>query len=206
MTKKTTAVLVGALAALLTVAPAAAEITVGVSDDLPMGAADGGAAFYTSMQDIGLRENRIAVRWDANAPTAIAHEAGIERAVTEARARGVNVVLSLYSNNPRALSDNPASVGQFVAWVAQVARRYPGVRDFIVGNEANVNRFWQPQYAPTGKAVSCATYVGVLAAAYDALKGINAGINVIGVGLSPRGNDDPRAREQPLGVAGALHP
>ena len=197
MTKKTTAVLVGALAALLTAAPATAEIAVGVSDDLPMGAGDGGAAFYDSMQDIGLRENRIAVRWDANAPSAIPHEAGVERAITEARARGVNVVLSLYPNGPRSIADNPAAAGQFVAWVAQVARRYPDVRDFIVGNEANVNRFWQPQYGPTGKAVSCATYTGVLAAAYDALKGVNPGLNVIGVGLSPRGNDDPRARSNP---------
>jgi hypothetical protein len=197
MTNKTTAVLVGALAALLIAAPASAEIAVGVSDDLPMGAGDGGAAFYDSMQDIGMRENRIAVRWDASAPSAIPHEAGLERAITEARARGVNVVLSLYPNSPRVLAENPAATGQFIAWTAQVARRYPAVRDFIVGNEANVNRFWQPQYAPTGKAVSCATYVSVLAAAYDALKGVNAGLNVIGVGLSPRGNDDPRARSNP---------
>src|ERR671939_2145642 len=96
MTKKTTALLACALAALLATASASAEIAVGVSDDLPIGAADGGAAFYTAMQDIGLRENRIAVKWDPNQPTGIANAPGLDRALAEAASRGVNVVLSLY--------------------------------------------------------------------------------------------------------------
>jgi hypothetical protein len=199
MTSKraTIATLACALAALVTAAPGTAQIAVGVSDDLPIGADDGGAAFYAAMQDAGLRENRIAVKWDPNAPGSISHEAGIARAVAEAQARGVNVVLSLYPLRPRAITDSAAAAGQFAAWTASVARRYPGVRDFIVGNEANVNSFWQPQYGPNGKAISCATYMGLLAASYDALKGVNPGINVIGVGLSPRGNDNPAARSNP---------
>jgi hypothetical protein len=197
MTKTTTALLACALAALLTAAPATPEIAVGVSDDLPIGAPDNGAAFYTAMQDIGLRENRIAVKWDSNQPTAIANEAGIERALTEAASRGVNVVLSLYPLRPRAITDSPSAGGQFAAWTAIVARRYPTVRDFIVGNEPNVNSFWQPQYGPNRKAISCATYTGLLAASYDALKGVNPAIDVIGVGLSPRGNDNAAARSNP---------
>src|SRR5215210_3198966 len=197
MTKKTTALLACMLAALLAAAPASAEIAVGVSDDLPIGAADNGAAFYTAMQDIGLRENRIAVKWDSNQPTAIANEAGIERALAEAQARGVDVVLSLYPLRPRSITDAPAAAGQFAAWTAQVARRFPAVRSFIVGNEPNVNFFWQPQYGAKGKAISCATYTGLLAASYDAIKGVSPAINVIGVGLSPRGNDNATARSNP---------
>jgi hypothetical protein len=197
MTTKTKALLACLLAALLTAAPAAAEIAVGVSDDLPIGADDGGAAFYAAMQDIGLRENRIAVKWEPNAPTAISNEAGIARALGEAHARGVSVVLSLYPVRPRAITDSPAAAGQFAAWTAIVARRYPTVGDFIVGNEPNVNSFWQPQYGANRKALSCAAYTGLLAASYDALKGVNPGINVIGVGLSPRGNDNPIARSNP---------
>jgi hypothetical protein len=191
------ATLACALAALAAAAPGSAQIAVGVSDDLPMGAADGGASFYAAMQDAGMRENRIAVKWDPNAPGAIGNEAGIERAIGEAQAKGVNVVLSLYPLRPTAITGSPAAAGQFAAWAASVARRYPGVRDFIVGNEPNVNSFWQPQYAPTRKAISCATYTGLLAATYDALKGVNPGIGVIGVGLSPRGNDNPTARSNP---------
>jgi hypothetical protein len=197
MTTKTTALLTCLLAALLTASPAGAQIAVGVSDDLPIGADDGGAAFFASMQDIGLRENRIAVKWDPTAPTSIAHAAGIDRALAAAQPRGVNIVLSLYPLRPRAITDSPAAAGQFAAWTAQVAQRFPSVRDFIVGNEPNVNSFWQPQYAPNRKAISCTTYTGLLAASYDALKSVNGAINVIGVGLSPRGNDNPTARSNP---------
>jgi hypothetical protein len=197
MTKKTTALLACALAALAAATTAGAEISVGVSDDLPIGAADGGAAFYAAMEDVGLRENRIAVKWDSNQPTVVANEAGIERAVTEAASHGVNVVLSLYPLRPRSLTESPAAPAQFASWTAIVARRFPQVRDFIVGNEANVNFFWQPQYGPNAKAVSCATFAGVLAASYDALKAVSPAIDVIGVGLSPRGNDNPAARSNP---------
>jgi hypothetical protein len=197
MTKKPTAIVACALAALFLTATAAAEITVGVSDDTPIVAGDGGASFYAAMQDVGLRENRVAVKWDVNAPAAIPNEAGIERAVTAATARGVNVVLSLYPLRPRSFTDSPAAAGQFAAWTAQVARRFPGVHDFIVGNEPNVNFFWQPQYGPTGKGLSCTTYTGLLAASYDALKSVSTTANVIGVGLSPRGNDNPKARSNP---------
>jgi hypothetical protein len=197
MTTKTTALLACLIAALVTAAPATAEITVGVSDDLPIGAPDGGAAFFAAMQDVGLRENRIAVKWDPNAPTSISHEAGLERALAEAQTRGISVVLSLYPLRPRAITDSPASAGQFAAWTTIVARRFPSVRDFIVGNEPNVNSFWQPQYGPKRQAVSCKAYTGLLAASYDALKGVSGAINVIGVGLSPRGNDNPTARSNP---------
>ncbi len=197
MTKKPIAIVACALAALFLTATAAAEIAVGVSDDLPIVAGDGGAAFYAAMQDVGLRENRIAVRWDVNAPTAIPNEVGIERALTEAAGHGVNVVLSLYPSRPRSISDSPAAAGQFAAWTAQVARRFPAVHDFIVGNEPNVNFFWQPQYAPTRKGLACTAYTGLLAASYDALKSVSPAINVIGVGLSPRGNDNPTARSNP---------
>jgi hypothetical protein len=195
--KRTATLLACALTALLTATAASAEITVGVSDDLPIAAPGVAADFYAAMQDVGLRENRIAVKWDPAQPTAIASDAGLERALAEAGARGVSVVLSLYPLRPRALTDSAAAPAQFAAWTAIVARRFPQVRDFIVGNEPNVNSFWQPQYGPNLKAISCATYTGVLAASYDALKSVNPAINVIGIGLSPRGNDNPTARSNP---------
>ena len=197
MTKTTIAIVACVLTALALAASGSADITVGVSDDLPIGAADGGAAFYDSMADIGLRENRVAVKWDPAAPTTIPLEAGIDRALAEAQRRGVNVVLSLYPLRPRAITDSPAAAGQFAAWTAQVARRFPTVRDFIVGNEPNVNSFWQPQYGPNRKAVSCAAYEGLLAVVYDTLKSVSPAINVIGIGLSPRGNDNAAARSNP---------
>jgi hypothetical protein len=75
-----------------------------------------------------------------------------------------------------------------------VARRYPTVRQFVVGNEPNQPAFWRPQFRANGRNASAPKFGGYLAAAYDALHAVDPAIAVIGVGLSPRGNDKPRAR------------
>ena len=64
----------------------------------------------------------------------------------------------------------------------------------MIGNEPNQPRFWLPQFSDTGKPLAAAQYLPVLAASYDALKAVDPTINVIGVGLSPRGNDQPLAK------------
>jgi hypothetical protein len=74
-----------------------------------------------------------------------------------------------------------------------VARTYPVVKTFIVGNEPNQPRFWRPQFSANGRQVSAAAFGPVLAATYDALKAVDGSIKVVGVGLSPRGNDRPGA-------------
>jgi hypothetical protein len=51
----------------------------------------------------------------------------------------------------------------------------------------------RPQFGPTGKNVSAARAGAFLAAGYDALKAVDPTIRVIGLGLSPRGNDQPTA-------------
>src|SRR5205814_2564965 len=59
----------------------------------------------------------------------------------------------------------------------------------------NQPRFWQPQFSETGADVSGASYEPLLAASYDALKGVDPSITVIGLGLAPRGNDNPFAKD-----------
>ena len=64
----------------------------------------------------------------------------------------------------------------------------------MIGNEPNQPRFWLPQFStPSGKALAAAAYLPFLARSYDALKAVDPSITVIGVGLSPRGNDQPGA-------------
>jgi hypothetical protein len=79
--------------------------------------------------------------------------------------------------------------------VGSVASIYPEVEQFVIGNEPNQPAFWRPQFHPTGLNVSARAFGPYLAAAYDALKGIDSGLTVVGVGLSPRGNDRPRAKD-----------
>ena len=67
------------------------------------------------------------------------------------------------------------------------------MREYVVGNEPNQPRFWRPQFSAAGAQVSAAAFGPTLAAAYDALKAVDPELEVIGIGLSPRGNDRPNA-------------
>ena len=68
--------------------------------------------------------------------------------------------------------------------------------NFIVGNEPNVNRFWQPQYV-NGKDAAGADYEHTLAKAYDALKAVRPDARVWGPAISSRGNDNANAASNP---------
>ena len=95
---------------------------------------------------------------------------------------------------PRAALRGPATARRAsAAGRATVAKRYPQVRRFIIGNEPNQPRFWRPQFVHF-KPVAGAAYERLLAACYDTLKAVDPTLQVIGFGLSPRGNDKPHAK------------
>src|SRR5918999_3181621 len=173
--------------------PAQADVDAGVVDDRPVVTADGGAAFFALMADVGLKEVRITVQWDPAHPTTIEHQAYLESMLPVATLRGVRVVFSVQPVKARSVTGTPNGAQQFAAFVAQLARTFPTVKDFIVGNEPNLSRFWAPQYTSGGRSASPAAFEAMLARSYDALKAADRSINVIGLGLSPRGNDLPNA-------------
>ena len=183
--------LASALAALFLAPSAGADIRVGVADDHPK-SPDIAGRFYDTMKDVGLSENRVTIVWESSHPTEIENEAGVANAVDAAAADGVKLTLALYPSKARALVDSGAQA-KFAAWTGLVARAFPEVKDIIVGNEPNKSRFWQPQFLPNGKGAACAAYEPVLAASYDAIKNVDRSIAVIGIGLGPRGTDNPRA-------------
>jgi hypothetical protein len=80
---------------------------------------------------------------------------------------------------------------QFATYTAQLARLVPQFRQFIIGNEPNLNRFWLPQFGPNGENVAARDYLALLAQTYDALKDVSDDIRVVGGALAPRGGDDP---------------
>src|SRR5256885_7612656 len=85
---------------------------------------------------------------------------------------------------------------QFAQYTAALAQALPYVRDFIVGNEPNLNRFWMPQFDKRGRDLAAPAYLAVLAQTYDALKAVSPQINVIGGAVSPRGADRASASRQ----------
>jgi hypothetical protein len=178
--------------AALVLAPAAgADIRVGVADDHAKTSPAIAQRFYDAMNDVGLTENRITVLWDSHAPTTIRERDQIADAVAVAAAHGVHITISIYPDRARAITESPGAVGEFAAFTALVARTFPQVKDFIVGNEPNKARFWQPQFNENGTAAACAAYETLLAASYDSLKAVDPAITVVGIGLGPRGKDKP---------------
>jgi hypothetical protein len=184
-----TAVLACACAALA-LTGAASSTTFGVADDAGKYAEDGGAGFFTMLTQLGMTENRMAVFWDPTQPTTIYDQAFLDRAVPQAMRRGIDVIFAIYPLKARALVDTPNGVQAFAQYVAKVAERYPYVRKIICLNEGNQPRFHQPQFDAAGNGISGVVQEQAMAACYDALKGVDPGIDVIGFGLSPRGNDD----------------
>src|SRR6266536_923808 len=174
-------------------APARAGVSVGVADDQAVGAPDGGAAFFAVMNDIGLREARLTVNWDPTQPGTIENQTQIESLLPIATLRGIRIIFSVMTAKARSVTSSPEAATEFAGFLQLVVRTFPTVKDVVVGNEPNQPRFWQPQFDARGRGVSAAAYEALLARSYDALKAVDPSINVIGVGLSPRGNDNPSA-------------
>jgi hypothetical protein len=196
------------MAAALALAGAAngAGIVVGVNDDAGKSAAQAGWLFPTLGSE-GLQVDAITIRWDDTAPTAIPDEDGLQRALDLAAANGVTVELDLFplrsqvftGGAPCSPSPDPESCGdsdriaQFADWTAQVAAAFPTVHQFVVMNECNQPLFVNPQWDSAGQNESAQICGRALAAAYDELKSASPRNFVWGVGLSPRGNDNPSA-------------
>ena len=134
--------------------PARGAIDVGLADNTMLGNTDGGASYLAIMNDVGMRELRMPVRWDPARPSRIEHEAQIRALLPVAAVRGVNVALSVQGTNAGAFTSAAVASGQFTAFVQKLAKTFPTVRDVIVGNEPNQPFFWQPQYDASARNVS----------------------------------------------------
>ena len=169
---------------------ARAGLDVGVTEDAGK-TADGGVSFFSTLNDVGLKVNRVSINWDAANPTTIGGQAEIAAWLPQAQAAGTRIIFAVSPQSANGLTKPPGTPAQFAAFVAQLATTFPTVKDYVIGNEPNQPYFWVPQYSDAGKPLAAAQYLPVLAASYDALKAVDPTINVIGIGLSPRGNDQP---------------
>ena len=193
------------VAALLTT-PLAGAALIGVNDDAAKDPAQVGW-FYPALAGEGLTESTLTLRWDEGAPTAIPDQAAVTRAIAAATANGASVELDLFPLHSMAFTGgakcasttdpqgcgNTAQIQSFAVWAGQVAAAFPTVHQYVVMNECNQPLFVNPQFDATGANQSAQICGRALAAAYDALKGVSSQNVVWGVGLSPRGNDNPNA-------------
>jgi hypothetical protein len=182
--------------ALTVVGSAGADpMRYGVADDWPK-FHPCGDIWWTSVHDIGYQDERMTVQWDADTPTAIPFESELQLAIDCAALNDVRPILAIYPAKPDSIGSNAAAQAQFATFVSLVGQAFPTVQDFVVGNEPNVNRFWQPQYV-NGKDAAATDYEHTLAQSYDALKAVRPDSVVWGPSISSRGNDNAQAASNP---------
>jgi hypothetical protein len=144
--------------------------------------------------DAGLRADALSAVWRPGASPA-ADLPPLRRAVRAAVAEHVEPLLSVYQLSSATPLDD-ASRAAFASYAVGLVRALPAVRTVIVGNEPNLNLFWQPQFDAAGGDAAAAAYEPLLATTYDALKAADPKLTVVGGGLAPRGGDDPSAARQ----------
>jgi hypothetical protein len=180
--------------ALLAGASVGVAADVGANDDSAKFTGDGGGALYERMSALGLRQTVIGVRFVPTDAMVIQDKVLLDRAIASATDAGLRVVLAVYPYPPPEIEAGLGSPSLFASYVGVLASIYPQVKRFVIGNEPNQPAFWRPQFDAAGNNLSAPSFGPYLAAAYDALKSVDPDITVVGVGLSPRGNDRPTAR------------
>jgi hypothetical protein len=115
----------------------------------------------------------------------------LRNASAAAQLDGVRLIVSIYPQDWRSVPLTSGQRGQFASYAASIAKEFPSIRDFIVGNEPNLNLFWMPQFGLGGVDMAARSYELLLARTYDALKLVSDDVNVIGGALSSHGQDKP---------------
>jgi hypothetical protein len=103
----------------------------------------------------------------------------------------IRILLTVYQPRSRDTPTTDEEQRQYAEYSAALARALPSIRDFVVGNEPNLNGFWMPQFGADGEDVAAPAYTSLLARTYDELKEVSPEIRVAGGALAPRGSDNP---------------
>jgi hypothetical protein len=188
---------ISALVAALALAPTAQAggptMLVGAAEDLvKQPDLVGAKANMALLRLAGFDSVRVTVIWAPGQRRVERKDVvALENVAAAAGLHGVRVLVSVYHFGSRTTPLTDEAQSDFAAFTASIAREVPTVREFIIGNEPNINRFWLPQFNEDGSNAAAPAYMTLLARTYDALKEVSPRITVIGGALSPRGSDRP---------------
>ncbi len=131
--------------------------------------------------------------WDPGSSRPTAAELAVLRdTAARAAARGLRVFVAVFHRGSATTPLTPTARGQFASYVGALVRGVPRIRDVIVGNEPNLNRFWLPQFGPDGSNAASPAYYALLEQTFAAVKDADSSVLVWGGALAPRGNDRPQ--------------
>ncbi len=142
--------------------------------------------------DAGFDAVLVSSMWKPGAQAPSAEERlTLGNVVKAADAEGMQVFVFVWHGLSGTTPRTVRARHEFAAYTAALARAFPQIRDFVVGNEPNLNTFWMPQFGAGGRDAAASAYLDLLARTYDALKAVSPHIQVIGGALAPRGSDRP---------------
>jgi hypothetical protein len=142
------------------------------------------------LHDAGFGAVGVTSFWQPGLSAPTPEELGVLRDVA-ARADGTRIFLSVYQPGSATTPLTAEARAQFASYVAAIVRGVPEIRDIVVGNEPNLNRFWLPQFDESGNDVAAPAYFALLSEAYDAAKEADEDVTIWGGALGPRGIDRP---------------
>ena len=191
----------GALLALATAAPSPAAprtLTVGASESASLIPDPVVAKARMDLAVLGgLTEIEVRADWTRGKTAPTTDElAAFQASALAAQLDAVRLVIAVSASGSRQTPLSLLDRKQFAQYTASLAESLPYARDFIVGNEPNLNRFWMPQFDKRGRDLAAPAYEALLARTYDALKAVSPQITVIGGAVSPRGADRARSARQ----------
>jgi hypothetical protein len=169
-------------------ASASPQVKYGIQDDawLLFGAGSVESRVAT-LDALGVDLVRFTVDWSqVEAMRGRYDWARVDPVLNALRARGIRTVVTLYgtphwANGARSANWAPTSGASFAAFAGATARRYPWVKDWLIWNEPNQQRWLRPTLP--------ATYVTkLLNPAYEAIKRASGGTRVAGGVTAPRGS------------------
>jgi hypothetical protein len=148
------------------------------------------AAALHQLHEAGFGAVGITSVWHPGSTAPTDEEAAALRSVVEG-AGDTRIFLAVYHAGSRTTPLSADDRADFAAYVTAVMRNVPEIRDVIIGNEPNLNRFWLPQFDADGGDVAAPAYLALLIEVYDAVKRADPDMTVWGGALAPRGIDRP---------------
>ncbi len=163
------------------------NLAVGVNDD----AVKSREGISSVANSLGLGYYRVTQRWQPG-QTQVSPSDSATLDATVRNAGSQKILLSVFgpaSAAPRTASGRAA----YCSFVSSVLDRHPQIAAVNIWNEANLSYFWRPQFNRNGSSAAPAAYEALVARCYRTIKSRHPSVRVI-TSISPRGNDNPRAR------------
>ncbi len=189
--------LVAVLAAALAFAPAAhaggPSLLIGATEDAVRQPTLVAARAQMDLLELaGFGAVRVSQLWSPGQTALLpADRLVLENVVAAARLDGIQVFLDVMNASGSTAPVTDQMQADFAAYAASIVQAFPSIRYVLVGSEPNLNLYWLPQFDANGGDAAAVGYESLLARTYDAVKAVDPTVQVIGGGVSPRGNDDP---------------